>query len=226
MSVKVLANTLKVILWIALVAFTVIWIFKIEIPYEPEPITVLLGFVLAAVTALSTKYENAIKAEKYSVANVLAQGYVKNFVEPVVTQLRKDSQGKKIRFYVFVPNLLSELTPKAIDRWKSDLIERGFTSNTEKVKLSEGRGLRDVMTVSNTDSKSIYFDFPNTLFSLTNFVEFKTDSPKNSLNIDERNQLGRKYIEKFKEQLIHDLTELHLYPDIVKLTDCDLNIDL
>lgn len=226
MKVKILANTLKAMLWIGLLAFTAIWIFKIDFPYEPEPITVLLGFAVAAITTLSSRYENAIRAEKYSVANVLAQGYVINFVEPVVNQLLKDRPGQKIRFYIFVPSLLSELTPKSIDRWKLKMLSQGLKSDTEKVELSEGRGLRDVMTISKSDSKNIFFDFPNTLYSLTNFVDYKLDSPKDSLDLVEKNRLGGEYIKKFKEQLIHDLTELHLYPDVVKLTDCDLKIDL
>ena len=225
MNVKILANIIQYTLVGLTLFFLGIWISGIEIFIEPEPVTVLLGLASGAVATLSKKYENAIEAEKYSVANVLAQGYVKNFVEPVVTQLKKDNPGRKIQFYIFVPNLLSELTPKAIDRWKSDLIEKGFKSNTMKVKLSEGRGLRDVMTVSNSDSKDVYFDFPNTLFSLTNFVEYKMNSPQNSLNTEEKNQLGKAYIKKFQEQLIQELEELRLYPDVVKLTDCELKIE-
>ncbi|MEL7587236.1 MAG: STING domain-containing protein [Prolixibacteraceae bacterium] len=225
MKVKTLTIVVKWILWSLLLAFTVIWILGIDFPYEPEPITVLLGFSVGAVTALAKKYENVIDEEKYSVAHVLAQGYVKNFVEPVITQLQKDNPGKKIQFYIFVPGILSELTPKSIDRWKSQLIEKGFKPNTLKVKLSEGRGFRDVLTVSNSDSRHVYFDFPTTLYSLTNFVEYKFSSPKDSLNIKGKNELGREYIRQFQEQLIAELQELRLYPDVVKLADCDLKIE-
>ncbi|MGV8138184.1 MAG: STING domain-containing protein [Mangrovibacterium sp.] len=225
MNVKILAKVLQFVFIGFTLFFLGIWISGIEIPIEPEPLIVLLGLASGAVATLSKKYENVLKAEKYSVANVLAQGYVKNFLEPVVTQLKKDNPDERVRFYIFVPDLLSELTSKAIDRWKSDLIEKGFRSKMMKVKLPEGRGLRDVMTVANSDSRSIYFDFPNTLFSLTDYVEYKVNSPGNSLNQAEKNRLGREYIKRFREQLIQDLKELRLYPDVVKLTDNNLKIE-
>lgn len=226
MKVKNLAILIQIVLWIASAFFAIIWIFNIPFRYQPEPITVMLGLISMAISGLANRYSLALDSEQYSVANVLAKGYVNNFVEPVMTQLMKDSKsnGNKPLLYIFIPELLSELTPKSIDRLKAKLKTKGLSENTVKVKLNEGRGVRDVMTVSNSNDKNVYFDFPNTLFSLTDFVEFKMNSPKDSLNIDLKNKIGKKYIERFKKQLVESLEEKHLHPEYIKFTNFDLDI--
>lgn len=226
MKVKNLAILIQIVLWFESAIFAIIWIFDIPFRYQPEPITVMLGLISVAVSGLANKYSHALDIEQYSVANVLAKGYVNNFVEPVMTQLMKDSKGSgnKPLLYIFIPELLSELTPKSIDRLKAKLKTKGLSENTLKVKINEGRGVRDVMTVSNSNNKNVYFDFPNTLFSLTDFVEFKMNSPKDSLNVDLKNKIGKEYIERFKKQLIESLQEKHLHPEYIRFTNFDLDI--
>ena len=228
MKVKNLAILIQIVLWLASAFFAIVWIFDIPFRYQPEPITVMLGLISMAVSGLSNRYSQALDVEQYSVANVLAKGYVNNFVEPVMTQLMKDSNGNgnKPLLYIFIPELLSELTPKSIDRLKAKLKTKGLSENTIKVKINEGRGVRDVMTVSNSNNKNVYFDFPSTLFSLTDFVEFKMDSPKNSLNVELKNKIGKEYIERFKNQLIESLQEKQLHPEYIRFTNFDLDIDL
>ena len=227
MNVNKIATATVIILWFASIMFAVIWIFGISFPYEPEPLTFVMGLLSMAITGLVNRYSNALEKEKFSVANVLAKGYVNNFVEPVLTQLIKNNSanGEKPLFYIFIPRLLSELTPKGIDRLKGKLKDKGFLEKTVKVKLSEGRGVRDVLTVSNANDKNVYFDFPNTLYALTDFVEFKMNSPKDSLNVELRNKIGKEYIARFKEQLIESLQEKHMYPENVKFTNCDFEMD-
>lgn len=227
MKVKNLAILIQIVLWFASAIFAIIWIFNIPFRYQPEPITVMLGLISVAVSGLANRYSHALDIVQYSVANVLAKGYVNNFVEPVLTQLIKDSKGNgnKPLFYIFIPDLLSELTPKSIDRLKAKLKAKGLSENTLKIKINEGRGVRDVMTVSNSNNKNVYFDFPNTLFSMTDFVEFKMNSPKNSLNVELKNKIGKEYIERFKKQLTESLQEKHLHPEYIRFTNFDLNID-
>jgi len=226
MKVKNWSIALQVILWLATMFFAIIWAFGTEFPVEPEPLTVMLGLISVAVSGLANRYSHALDIEQYSVANVLAKGYVNNFVEPVMTQLLKDSNGNgnKPLLYIFIPELLSELTPKSIDRLKAKLKTKGLSENTLKIKINEGRGVRDVMTVTNSNNKNVYFDFPSTLFSLTDFVEFKMDSPKNSLNVELKNKIGKEYIERFRNQLIESLEEKQLHPENIRFTNFDLNI--
>lgn len=226
MKVKNWSIALQVILWLATMVFAIIWAFGTEFPIEPEPLTVMLGLISVAVSGLANRYSHALDIEQYSVANVLAKGYVNNFVEPIMTQLMKDSNGNgnKPLLYIFIPELLSELTPKSIDRLKVKLKSKGLSENTLKVKINEGRGVRDVMTVSNSNNENVYFDFPSTLFSLTDFVEFKMNSPKNSLNVELKNKIGKEYIERFKKQLIESLQEKQLHPEYIRFTNFDLDI--
>ncbi len=226
MKVKNLAILIQIVLWLASAIFAIIWIFNIPFRYQPEPITVMLGLISVAVSGLANRYAHALDSEQYSVANVLAKGYVNNFVEPVLTQLIKNTKGKgnNPMFYIFIPDLLSELTPKSIDRLKGKLKTKGLLENTLKVRINEGRGVRDVMTVSNSNNKNVYFDFPHTLFSLTDFVEYKMNSPKDSLNVDLKNKIGKEYIERFKKQLIESLQEKRLHPEYIRFTNFDLDI--
>lgn len=227
MKINQIANITVVILWLASLFFAVIWIGGIPFKYEAEPITYILGLVSVAVTGLLKWYSNELEKETFSVANVLANGYVNNFLEPVLTQLIKNSGTEaKPMFYIFIPELLTDMTGKSIDRLKAKLKAKGLVQNTVQIKLGEGRGVRDVMTISNSKTKNVYFDFPNTIYALTDYVDFKLNSPKDTLNVKKRNELGKKYIDRFKQQLIETLTERKLYPEYIKCADCEFNIEL
>jgi hypothetical protein len=227
MRINKIANTIIAILWIASFIFAVIWVKDIPFKYEPEPITFILGMVSIAVTGIVKWYTKELEKEKFTVAHVLAKGYVNNFLEPVLTEIIKNSESeKKPVFYIFIPDYLSDLTEKSIDRLKAKFKERGLLEDTIEIKLREGRGVRDVMTISNSKQENVYFDFPNTICALTDFVDYKMNSPKDSLDVKKRNKLGEKYIERFKQQLIETLKEKKLYPDFVKFTNCDMEIDL
>lgn len=226
MKIKKVANIIVVFMWIISLVFAIIWFFNFPFRYEPEPLTVICSLISIAVTGLVKFYSAALDRENFSAAHVLAKGYVNNFIEPVVTQLLKDSaKGEKPLFCIFIPDSLCDLDVKSIDRFKKKLVDKGLLHNTKGVKLSEERGIRDVMTISNSKYPNLYFDFPNTMRSLNDYIDYKLESNKDSLNTEQRNKLGKKYIEHFKEQLIESLKEKSLYPEYVKFTDYNFEIN-
>lgn len=197
------------ILWLSTLVCTVLWATGVKLPFEPEPITVILGLVSAAVTALMNEYANALEKEEYSVSHALAYGYVINFLEPVITSiLKQTSPGERPRFYVYIPHRLQELEPKSIDRTLARLRERNLSTQSINLELTEGR-VRDVLTIA-MESKHIYFDFPTTLLTLNSFIAFKTESRKNSFAEEEKQKMGEAFIKKFQETTLKMLDERNL----------------
>ena len=186
-------------------------------PFEPEPLTVALGLIATASSAILRQYEDKLEVEKFSIADALAVGYVNNFIEPLVTQLIKNDQIALL--HIFIPVKLSDLEPKNVDRLLSELKERELSNKTVNVELDEGRGVRDVLSVFNTRGDNIYFDFPNTLLTLNPLINYKVESRRNSFNEDKKATLGKLYIAKFQETVENLLKEKNLYPKYVKFSN-------
>lgn len=222
-------NIVKIIvqplLWLATLVFVGIWIADCSI--NAEPYTVLFGIISAAFSSVISWQSNKIKKEKFSVANALAYGYVNNFIEPIMTQLIKKNRTDEIPFmYICMPDKITDVLPKSIDRITAQLKERNLESKTIKITLEEGRGLRDVLTVRSIDGKNVYLDFPNTLLTLQSVINFKVNSPKNSFGKIEAEELSKEYISAFKETVTQLLTEKGLYKSYVAFTDNNLELGL
>ncbi len=217
MNIRSFSVIFQIFLWTTTFVLTLIWIFYPNPPFEPEPLTVALGLIATASSTFLNKYASKLKIEEFSTANALAVGYVNNFVEPVLTQLIKNNEESM--FYIYLPNKLSDLYPKNIDRMVSDIKKSDLNNKTVSLKLDEGRGARDVMTIFNTDGKNVYFDFPNTLLTLEALVNYKIESKSNNFNNEEKDELGKEYIMIFKETVEKLLTDKNLYPEYVQFTD-------
>lgn len=221
MNIKVVSKALMIVLWLSTLSCALLWAFGIAMPFEPEPITVILGLVSAAVTGMMNEYAQALEKEEYSVSYALAYGYVTNFLEPVITAIIKQSPaGRKPKFYIYLPERLQELEPKSIDRTMARLREKNMTASTVNIDLPEGR-VRDVLTID-MQRENVYFDFPTTLLTLNSFIIYKATSAKNSFNEEEKIKLGAQFIEKFKATLIKMLAERDL-DDKVFFVGKDLN---
>lgn len=209
-----------IVLWLSTLACAVLWATGAQLPFEPEPITLILGLVSAALTALMNEYANALEKEEYSVSYALAYGYVINFLEPVITSILKQVPlGERPKFYVYIPERLQELEPKSIDRTLAKLRERNLTTQSINLELTEGR-VRDVLSIA-MESKHVYFDFPTTLLTLNSFIAFKTETKKNSFGEEEKQQLGKAFIEKFQETVLKMLHDRNL-SEYVSFIDKDL----
>lgn len=206
---KLLARVLLALLWIGTLAVTIVWVLDVPVPFEPEPVTVLLGLVSAAVTAVVTEYARALEFEKYSAPLALAYGYVNNFVEPVITRLvDMASRDEQVQFYIYIPDRLSDLYPKAVELTMAEVRRAGYNSEVINLDLEAGRA-RDIMTVFKDGSGNIkYFDFPNTLLTLVSLVDYKTRSEKDSFDYKkERAEWGTKYIGAFRDEVAKLLKE-------------------
>jgi len=209
MSIKIISKVVLIILWLSTLICTVLWAIGVVLPFEPEPITVILGLVSAAFTALMNEYANALEKEEYSISHALAYGYVINFLEPVITSILKQMPvGEQLKFYIYIPERLQELEPKSIDRTLVKLREKNLITQSINLELTEGR-MRDVLSVM-MESKHVFFDFPTTLLTLNSFIAYKSDSKKNSFQEEEMLKMGSVYIEKFQETVSKMLEEKNI----------------
>jgi len=197
--IRLLSRITLLTLWVCTLVAAFVWAFVKNPPFEPEPITVIFGLISGAVTGLMSEYSKAIEEEEYSIAYALAYGYVNNFVEPVITQVL--SEDRQPLLYIFIPESLSELEPKSIDRFMA-AINQKFKSSIIQLQMREGRA-RDVISImkQDTESKKILFDFPNTLLTLNSLVEYKVESKKGSFSSNEKEAIGKVYIKKFADAI-------------------------
>lgn len=206
-----------IILWLSTLICAMLWATGVSLAFEPEPVTVILGLVSAALTALMNEYATALENEEYSVSHALAYGYVINFLEPAMTSILKQTPvGHRPRLFIYIPEQLQELEPKSIDRTLIRLREKNLITQSINLELTEGR-MRDVLSIS-MESKYIYFDFPATLLTLNSFVAYKSESKKNSFAEEEKLKLGKVLIEKFQETVSKMLKERNL-SDYVSFVD-------
>jgi hypothetical protein len=213
-----ISKALMILLWLGTLAVALCWLFWKAAPFDPEPITVVLGLVSTAVTALLNEFQSRLEEEEFSLSYALAYGYVNNFVEPLLTQLIKDSSpsGEKPKLFIYMPEKLSELSSRNIDRVIGELRMKQFQDSLVNLEFKEGRA-RDVLTVTSATQGRAYFDFPNTLLSLNSLIDYKLESRKNKFTDSARDEMAHDYIVKFKsvvEKLI-DAKDLKPYVSFV-----------
>jgi hypothetical protein len=209
MALRIAARILVGLLWLATFLVAVGWALGWPLPFRPDPVVLILSLVSAAVTAvvgmlaaMLHQRNEALQQERYSTPFALAYGYVNNFVEPVLTRLLSlKKPGEPLHFYIYIPEELAELYPKAIERTLARLKERRYHDEVINLEFKEGRA-RDIMTVvRDSDSSVRYFDFPNTLLTLVSLIDYKVESHRDHFDEDEKRQLGKLYIDKFRQEV-------------------------
>lgn len=223
MKIQLVARILVAFLWLTTLAVALCWIFWKDAPFEPEPITVVLGLVSTAVTTLLSEFSSRLEEEEFSLSYALAYGYVNNFIAPLITQLLKDLTpgSPPPRLFVYLPDSLSELEPASIQRLISRMRLKGFSDHVVNLQFQEGRA-RDVLSVSQNNGNPVYFDFPNTLLSLNSLINYKIESRKNSFSEAKRDEMARIYIRKF-ESVVREMVTAKRLDDFVHFVDNDLN---
>jgi hypothetical protein len=230
--VKRVADGLLILLWLSTAVIGVSWLLGRDLPFDPGPMTFVLGVSSSAITAVRGSLINLLKErqeeleiERISTSYALAYGYVHNFVEPVITTLlRKTKPGEgKVEFYIYIPEELSELQPSSIERTLAKIREKNYSTVPVHMEFAEGRA-RDVMTVLKEQERDAkYFDFPHTLLTLTKMIDFQVEKKDGSRDERAKIDLGRRYIEQFKIE-VQKLIDQQGLSGCVKFTDKNLNL--
>lgn len=219
MSLKRISQIVLALLWLSTLTTALLWAFAENPPFDPEPITVILGLLSTATTALLTEYASRLEQESFSPAYALAHGYMNNFIEPVITQLLR-TYSSSLLLYIYVPEKLSELEPRSIDRIMARIREKNFSDKIVNLEFAEGRA-RDVLSIQKIDGQSVFFDFPSTLLTLSSFLDYKMKLAKNP-SPENRELWAKQYIAKFRGTVQEIMTEKGLSQHI-RFIDKDLN---
>lgn len=224
------------LLWLSTAVIGIGWLLDWDLPFDPGPMTFVLGLSSTAITAVRTSLMNSLKErqeelriERYSTSYALAYGYVRNFLAPILTNLlRKTRPGdEKIQFYVYIPVELSELHRTSIERTLAKIREKNYSTEVVRMEFEEGRA-RDVMTVLKGPEGNVkYFDFPHTLLTLTKMIDYQVESKYGSSDEQEKAglkaDLGRQYIKDFKEE-VKNLLDQQGVSEYVRFTDRNLSL--
>ena len=170
MKLQFVSKVVIALLWLATLTVAFCWIFWKDAPFDPEPITVVIGLISTAVTALLNEFDSRLEEEEFSLPYALAYGYVNNFVEPLISQLLKNIPlgSPTPRLYIYIPQKLSELEPRNIERVIGRIRMKNFEDKVINLDFKEGRA-RDVLTVTQSNNQRVYFDFSNTFYSNRSF---------------------------------------------------------
>jgi hypothetical protein len=178
---------------------------------------------MLSIFAVSLNQLNRKLFEKveYSPADVLALGYVNHFIIPVIIQLKENGVINPI-LCIYKPTKINDLESSNIDAIKAELKNKKYSLEEIKLNLKHSRA-RDLLTIQKNKNNQVYFDFPNTLLSLINYIDYKVVSKANTSADKIKTELGVKLISEFYKK-VEELTKEKRISQNIKFCKADLNI--
>src|SRR5690606_1310769 len=224
MKLQLVSRSLIVILWLGTFVVALCWIFWKDAPFDPEPVTVVLGLISTAITAVLSEFGSRLEEEEFSLPYALAYGYVNNFVEPLISQLLKNIPlGSPVpKLFIYIPEKLSELEPRNIERIIGRIRMKNFEDQVIHLEFQEGRG-RDVRAITQRCNRRVYCGFPDTLLSRDSLSDYKMESRRNRFSVSIRGEIAKDYIQKVR-QGIEGLIQSKDLTDYVSFIGRDLNL--
>jgi len=204
-AIKFLSIILNVVASVALF----MWLFNKDITIHKWSLDKEALFViLTSVAVLLNQFHKWLLTEaEYS-------------IEPVIAQLIEDGIKTPL-VYIYRPKAISELYKTNIDKTKATIKNMQFNLTELQLNLKHGRA-RDILTIQKSKTKKVFFDFPNTLLSLSAYIDYKTSSGVNQFNDKEKVKLTEELFEKFYSK-INDLTKEKNLDEYIKY--CDKKLD-
>lgn len=176
------------------IVLLVLWLKYPDIQWEP-----IIGILLIAKEVTIRWQMRKIESLEFSPAISLAHGYVNNFLEPAINELLSKN-GNDLKFGIYIPEDLEELTDQQIERMKFKIESDGYKLREIKLKRKSGRP-HDVLTVEKQAGSLSYFDFPRTLLSLQSYIDYKVDSSKNEVADEKKQKLGKNLVDAFHSEV-------------------------
>ncbi len=174
----------------------VYWLLKKTIPQigdvDLEALVTILSFVAVFLNQLNRKLFEKVE---YSPADVLALGYVNNFLVPALSQLKQNGV-RAPNICIYRPAKINELEPANIDNLKADLTNKNYSVIEIKLDLKQNRA-RDILNIYKNKRQQTYFDFPTTLLSLLLYIDYKADSKANFSADKMKAELGHRLLSEF-----------------------------
>ncbi|NBC19311.1 MAG: hypothetical protein GVY18_18555 [Bacteroidetes bacterium] len=205
--IETLFRVTSIVILLLSIGLAVLWL---SVPgLNLEPALVLLGLLYAAVPLAGRwavrRLNQDLERERLSMPYALAYGYLTNYLAPVVRQLRKEAADPdRLRFYVYIPRSLDELRGEAIDAILTELQHQQYAVETVELDFPKEKRKKDFRTARRLPDGTAppkYFDFPTTLLTLEQAVEYKLDTREDRFPFRQREALGQRYIDDFRTQL-------------------------
>jgi hypothetical protein len=172
-----------------------LWILQTKIPgYINLDAEAAFAGISGLAVLLNQFNRKLFEKAEYSPAEVLALGYVNNFLLSAITQL-KDSEPNPV-IYVYKPKKISELDESAIANMEADLKNKYHSIEKIFLDLKKVRN-RDVLVIKKDATTQKYLDFPSTLNALLDYIDYKIVSKANTSLDEVKSELGKKLIEEF-----------------------------
>ncbi|WP_421872973.1 STING domain-containing protein [Marinoscillum sp.] len=197
---KILNNSFTIIT----VGLFVLWLILPDKPYWEATI----GILFIAKEVIIRWQMRKIEVLEFSPAISLAHGYVNNFLEPAINELLS-KYGNDVKFIIYIPHDLEELSDQQIDRMKIQIEADGYKLKEIKLKRKSGRP-HDILTIEKHSGSVSYFDFPRTLLSLQSYIDYKVETAKNELSEEKQLRLGKKLVDAFKNEVQRLITKKNL----------------
>lgn len=215
---KRIFNFSGTLILIASLAVAAYWVVAPK-TFNMEPLLVLLGLLYAAVPLvgrwLVAKMSRQLRKEELTLSFALAWGYLNNYLSPVIKRLRSDlANPDNLKFLVYMPRILDELKKDAINETITELTNKGYEVKTveldfagEKRKI-DFRTAKKLKTGTKSTNETKYFDFPTTLLTLEQAVEFKLETKEGKSPKAQKESIGSTYIRDFRDHLETMLQEV------------------
>lgn len=207
------------LLLLCITAIMAVLCYEDVLKFKPDNLFVFFGAIGGICAFLLEVYSRQTK--KFSVANVLAVGYVKNFLEPVITQIidQRETGAPPPKFYVFIPPGISQLDESAIVVLKDSLNNDGYKITPVAVQIPKQR-TRNILFITK-NGNSFYFDIPTTLSSLSALIEYTLEKKRNTSPENLKDGIFREYMNYFKGELVKTLKDKNLdkYVTLIKSID-------
>jgi hypothetical protein len=211
-------KVIQLFLLIATAIIAVLCYFDV-LTFKPDNLFVIFGAVGGICAFLLEAYSRETK--KFSVANVLAVGYIKNFLEPVMTQIIVEHPDKAPKFYIFIPSKISDLDDNNIARVKASLNRVSYQSETVSIAIQNQRA-KNILLVSNANKHDgFYFDVPTTLSAMIALIEYQVEKRGNTSSKKMTDAIFKQYIGYFKKELIEVLKDKNLAGYVTLVNSAD-----
>ncbi|MEM9158905.1 MAG: STING domain-containing protein [Verrucomicrobiota bacterium] len=221
------------LLGLCVFAIGIIWALGEELPFEPEPIAMLLAMLGSAITAgagyLKRRLKRAkeeLEEERFSTPVALAFGYFRNFLSPALTKLldEREPRSPPLRFLIYIPEKLDELGAESRKRLLAKIRDLSFEHGSVSLAMDRGDPRHLLTLMKSAESSAVYFDFPTTLLTLEALIDYKLHSEKDSFSKARRVELGVSYIARFEKALKQELVDADL-ASFVRFTDRRLDLE-
>jgi hypothetical protein len=194
-----------------------LWLYFPDTPYWEATI----GILFISKEVIIRWQMRKIEILEFSPAISLAHGYVNNFLEPAINELLSKN-GNDLKFSIYIPDDLEELTDQQIERMKIRIQADGYRLKEIKLKRKSGRP-HDVLTIEKQTGGILYFDFPRTLLSLQSYIDYKVETSRNELSEEKQLKLGKKLVDAFRNET-HRLIVKKDLTDKVQFVDKSLEL--